>query len=1305
MNTSRGALRVVARKLAVLGIIVLAVDSGVDADELAVALPAGVRAVWDLNGASRDATDTSERVCINGLWRWQPAGPGADAPPARDWGYFKVPGCWPGITDYLQKDSQTLFAHPTWKSTRPASVGAAWYEREVTVPAGWTGRRIAVSVEYLNSYAAVFVDGKPAGEIRFPGGELDLTPLCRPGGTHRLSMHVVAMPLKAVMLSYTDTATAREVKGTVQRRGLCGDVTLVGTSSGARISGVKVETSVRQRRISFAATLQDVGAKGPYVLLARIDQDGRPVTRFRSKAFSRLDLESDRITFSGDWMPEGLWDIHTPANMYSLSLSLHGEYDQVLDTAGDVRFGFRELWIDGRDFYLNDSRIFLSAVPLDNAQIGTALAGYETARETMERLKSIGINLVYTHNYGCEPGSHLGFAEILRAADDVGMLVSFSQPHFSHYDWKAPDADESNGYLRHAAFYVRRAENHPSVVFYSMSHNGTGYFGDMDPDLIDGIHDPREPAARRNPALALRAEAIVHRLDPSRIVYHHASGNLGSIHSINFYPNMVPIQELSDWFEHWATTGVKPAFTCEYGAPFTWDWSMYRGWYKGERSFGSARVPWELCFAEWNAQFLGDRAFPSGALENANLRWETKQFRAGNLWHRWDYPSELGSPRFADRHTVIGRYIADNWRAFRTWGVSAISPWEHGHFWTLRDGVDKRRRELPVDWDHLQRPGFSADFVDGRYERHDIAFERSDWVPTADGQALLRNNRPLLAYIGGPSSHFTSKEHNFLPGETVEKQLIIVNNSRAKVSGDCSWSLGMFGEKEPFTLGTGKQLRIPMSFVLPDALGPGSYNLNATVKFTTGETQDDSLSIHVLPRPPAGIAAVARIAIFDPKGETSTLLGALDIPCQPVDAGADLSAYDVLVVGKSALTVDGPAPRIERVRTGLKVIVFEQTAPVLEKRLGFRVTEYGLRQVFPRLSDHRLLAGLGVGELRDWRGAATILPPRLEYELRTRQGPSVKWCDIPVTRLWRCGNRGNVASVLIEKPARGNFLPIVDGGFSLQYSPLLEYREGQGLVVFCQLDVTGRTETEPAAGILVRNILQYVATWTPAPVRKVVYAGDPAGLSHLAAAGIAASAYAGENLTPGDVLVVGPGGGEQLAASAAAIAGWLKAGGNLLAIGLDEPEARAFLPHQVEMKRAEYISTGFEPFAAGSPFAGVGPADVHNRDPRELPLVTTGAAVIGNGVLARGENMNVVFCQLVPWQFDYNTQYNLKRTYRRASCLLTRLLANMGVDGGTPVLERFSTPVAVAAPEERWLTGLYLDRPEEWDDPYRFFRW
>src|SRR3954469_26003609 len=73
-------------------------------------LPAGVRAVWDLDKAAREATPTRERVCVNGLWRWQrarsatvsAAGAADDEPgPAGGWGWFKVPGSWPGVTDYM----------------------------------------------------------------------------------------------------------------------------------------------------------------------------------------------------------------------------------------------------------------------------------------------------------------------------------------------------------------------------------------------------------------------------------------------------------------------------------------------------------------------------------------------------------------------------------------------------------------------------------------------------------------------------------------------------------------------------------------------------------------------------------------------------------------------------------------------------------------------------------------------------------------------------------------------------------------------------------------------------------------------------------------------------------------------------------------------------------------------------------------------------------------------------------------------------------------------------------------------------
>ena len=435
-----------------------------------------------------------------------------------------------------------------------------------------------------------------------------------------------------------------------------------------------------------------------------------------------------------------------------------------------------------------------------------------------------------------------------------------------------------------------------------------------------------------------------------------------------------------------------------------------------------------------------------------------------------------------------------------------------------------------------------------------------------------------------------------------------------------------------------------------------------------------------------------------------------------------MSAYDIFIVGKSALTVGEPAPDIRRVRDGLKVIVFEQTSDVLEKRFGFRVAEYGLRQVFVRVPDHPLLSGITAEHLHDWRGEATILASRLKCEMRPRYGPTVQWCDIPVTRLWRCGNRGNVASVLIEKPARGDFLPIFDGGFSLQYSPLMEYREGEGMVVLCQMDVTGRTESEPAAEALVRNLARYVSAWKPAPRREAVYIGDPAGKDHLESAGVSLRSYEGGNL-PGDCVLIAAAIADW---PALRLAGWLKAGGNVLAIGLDQSDADALLPFKVIMKKAEHISACFEPFGIDSLLAGVGPADVHNRDPREMPLVSRAssprseggppsalrgqdgrdtARVIGDGVLAKAEHANVVFCQLAPWQFGGSTQSNLKRTHRRASFLVSRLLANMGVAGSTPLLDRFHDPVDTAKSERRWLDGLYLDQPEEWDDPYRFFRW
>ena len=203
-----------------------------EADE--TTLPGDVKAVWDLDKAFRETTDQRERISINGLWRWQPADKNAGQVPAGNWGFFKVPGSWPGISDYMQEETQTVYPHTSWKGQKLGDITAAWYEREISVPPEWAGRRIALSVEYLNSYAAVFVDGKQVGEIHFPAGELDVTKACPAGSRHRLSLLVVAMPLSAVQMSFSDTSAAKAVRGTVQRRGLCGDVYLASEPGAAQ---------------------------------------------------------------------------------------------------------------------------------------------------------------------------------------------------------------------------------------------------------------------------------------------------------------------------------------------------------------------------------------------------------------------------------------------------------------------------------------------------------------------------------------------------------------------------------------------------------------------------------------------------------------------------------------------------------------------------------------------------------------------------------------------------------------------------------------------------------------------------------------------------------------------------------------------------------------------------------------------------------------------------------------------------------------------------------------------------------------
>src|SRR5690349_1860652 len=104
-------LRVARWGVMVWAVVCAAIGGRARGADAGAGLPEGVKAVWDVGTAWREGTATRERICVNGLWRWRPvlAGEKLDAaPPAEGWGFFKVPGAWPGVSDYMQKDSQTV---------------------------------------------------------------------------------------------------------------------------------------------------------------------------------------------------------------------------------------------------------------------------------------------------------------------------------------------------------------------------------------------------------------------------------------------------------------------------------------------------------------------------------------------------------------------------------------------------------------------------------------------------------------------------------------------------------------------------------------------------------------------------------------------------------------------------------------------------------------------------------------------------------------------------------------------------------------------------------------------------------------------------------------------------------------------------------------------------------------------------------------------------------------------------------------------------------------------------------------------
>ena len=344
----------------------------------------------------------------------------------------------------------------------------------------------------------------------------------------------------------------------------------------------------------------------------------------------------------------------------------------------------------------------------------------------------------------------------------------------------------------------------------------------------------------------------------------------------------------------------------------------------------------------WSSALRGDIAYELSEKEKTDLRFEAGQWRKHAAFQFWQYPINFNSNAMdaPNIREVQAMYVADNWPAFRALGISGVCTWYYTELFQLKPPAQRHEQlqtskesgaagpflPIAVDWDNLQKPGYSPDWQNAPESSGELSrpysHSRDAWreMPYL-GKAWLRATRPALAYLAGKPAHFTGKDHNFYPGETVEKQIILINDSRVPLTADCQWKGDCpdfrasekgtvpFGAAQQKTIKveTGEQARVPIKFTLPDNLKAGQYEITLTAKFDTGEVQEDKFPIDVLPRP--GKPNVTQpIAIFDPAGMTRKMLAGLGVPLTEVKADAKPAANGLLVIGKNALTIDGPAP-------------------------------------------------------------------------------------------------------------------------------------------------------------------------------------------------------------------------------------------------------------------------------------------------------------------------------------------------------------------------------------------------------------
>ena len=835
-----------------------------------------------------------ETVTMDKIWQAKVA-ESAELPSDSGWAVFRGGKDLGGI-DYRNVKQKPPKPVKEYKS--------AWFRQKIKIPASWKGETIRFHVPIQYSDMLVYVNGKKAGEILKPAGSLDISSFLNCGAENQVMLFQTG-DFSGISRKSDPYFARPPWEFGFQETPY---ITKTGT---VFFEDVFANPSFRKKQLSLDT---EIVAKTPETVRVSaeiLDRENKVVKKITREI--AVKKGTGKFSLVLPWTDPHYWEINAPY-LYTCRIRIADRNGKIVDEYPSFRFGFREIWREGKEFYMNG-----------HIQRIRPVYGFGINEHGVSFMRLMGYNATDQAN------KHYIFSSInenlLNRLDEVGMVCFAGMPSINYMrDKMRNDPAVVKEYDRYAKPMIRRYRNHPSIFAWCVGMNTNCPVWNMDPDKLAQIAGIASQDKNINAACD-----IGRKYSPSTVFYSHADGSNGDISTNNLYLNFTPLQEREEWMSKWSKKGSFPWLAAEFGEP-------YVACYWQKKNF---------LFTEYMAIYYGENAYSREPVESQK---DILPFSLGNKNNHADGIVGLDTkfPLFWDFKRQI------TWRTNRAWRTFGINGGML--YFNLREAYGNP-------------PGRGNPY--GRYGR--ITKEitsKPEWANQAFDIYQL-GNKDFLGYIGGYPEH-TDKTHAFYSGETVDKQLVFVWDGPGKETFTAKWSVksddGVLASGEASeTLSTGDIRLKKISFKAPAV--KVKTPLEMSVEYLQGGRSvfTDSFGMQVYPEIRSSIKVDGEVAVLDPSGKAQAILNHYGIKFRTVGNTNELGKAKYLIFGKNALNNASLGFSPKEIAGGLKVLIMAQM-PDVWNSLGFNAIDSMSRQVYLRDKNNPSFRELSDDELANWRG-------------------------------------------------------------------------------------------------------------------------------------------------------------------------------------------------------------------------------------------------------------------------------------------------------------------------------------------------